>query len=294
MPLYAIVSDAGFECERGEKERMRQSKKSSVQKYHDRVAHRYDDSYDDAYWQWHDSLTWDYIKPHLPRDLGSKLLDLGCGTGKWAAKLVKSGYHVTGVDISPEMLERARGKIEQMGASSRASFVRADLSDMAELASGTYALATAMGDPIGCTTDPVRTMKEIRRVLSPCGILIATFDNRLAALDFYLQGGDPRDLSEFLRHGKTHWLTKDAAERFPITTYGPAEVRKLVEITGFTLMEMIGKTVLPMRHHRALLESPEGRRDWARIEKGLCRDPAAMGRASHIQITCRVTEKWGG
>lgn len=267
---------------------MRHSRKPAVQKYHDRVAHRYDDSYDDAYWQWHDALTWEYIKPHLPRDLGSKLLDLGCGTGKWAAKLIKSGYHVTCVDISQQMLEQARAKIEQMGGGARARFIRADLGDMAELADAAYAFATAMGDPIGCTADPVRTMKEIRRVLSPGGVLVATFDNRLAAIDFYMQSGDPRELARFIRDGKTHWLTKDAAERFEITTYGPTELRRLIASSGFELMEMLGKTVLPMRHHRALVESPEARRGWARIEKGLCRDAAAMGRASHIQVACRA------
>ncbi|MFH1109060.1 MAG: hypothetical protein V1790_07695, partial [Planctomycetota bacterium] len=32
---------------------MSRSKRSAVQRYHDRVSGCYDDSYDDAYWQWH-------------------------------------------------------------------------------------------------------------------------------------------------------------------------------------------------------------------------------------------------
>lgn len=259
-----------------------------MQKYHDRVAPRYDHSYDDAFWQWHDALTWDYLKPHLPRDISDELVDLGCGTGKWAARLIKTGYAVMCVDISQRMLDQARNKIEAQDGAARATFVRADLADLSALHAGRYALAIALGDPIGCSASPPRAMKQIRRILKPDGVLIATFDNRLAGVDYYLERGDPRELSRFLRTGKTHWLTKEKQEQFPIVTFGPRDAVKLVESAGFEVLDLIGKTVLPMRHHRHLLETQQARRAWAGIEKRLCRNPDAIGRASHLQLTCRV------
>jgi SAM-dependent methyltransferase len=252
------------------------------------VAGRYDASYDDEYWQWHDALTWDYLKPFLPRDLSATILDLGCGTGKWAARLIKSGFRVVCVDISAKMLDQARAKIEAMGASSRASFVHADLCDLSALAAGSAAMAVALGDPIGCANSPMRAMKEIRRVLADGGVLVATLDNKLSAIEFYLEQGDPRKLSEFLHGGRTHWLTKDAAEQFEITTFAPDELRRLAEVAGFEVLDMVGKTVLPMRHYQQLLADSESRRAWAKVEKSLCRDSAAIGRASHLQIACRA------
>ena len=77
------------------------------------------------------------------------------------------------------------------------------------------------------------------------------------------------------------------AERFEITTFTPSDLVKLVESTGFELLDLVGKTVLPMRHHRHLIETPEDRRTWAKVEKKLCRHPDAIGRAAHIQIACR-------
>jgi ubiquinone/menaquinone biosynthesis C-methylase UbiE len=269
---------------------MAKSRRSAVQKYHDRVAPRYDHSYDDAFWLWHDSLTWDYLKPHLPRDANAEVVDLGCGTGKWAAKLAKSGYRVTCVDISAQMLDQARRKLEEAGRVTRCGFVQADLCDLSALAPGRFALAVALGDPIGCTESPRQTMKQIRRILREDGILIATFDNRLAGLDFYLSKGDAGALNRFLRDGKTHWLTKDREERFPITTFAPDDVIALAEGTGFAVLDLVGKTVLPMRQYRELLESSEARRKWARIEKRLCRHPHAIGRASHLQLTCRAAK----
>ena len=267
---------------------MARPKRKPVQKYHDRVAHLYDDSYDDEYWQWHDALTWDYLKPHLPVDLSGRIVDLGCGTGKWAAKIARSGYHVTCVDISARMLDESRAKLAD-AAKGRAEFLQADLCDMAAIPDASFACAVALGDPIGCTESPAKAMKEIRRILAPGGVLIATFDNRLAAIDFYLDAGDIGELTRFLRDGRTHWLTRDAAERFEIHTHAPTDVRALCERAGFTMLDMVGKTVLPMRKHRALLADSEARRAWARLEKDLCRDPAAMGRASHLQVACRVT-----
>ena len=39
-----------------------------------------------------------------------EVLDLGCGTGSHALPLVRRGYSVTGVDVAPDMLSRARAK----------------------------------------------------------------------------------------------------------------------------------------------------------------------------------------
>lgn len=266
---------------------MRKRRRPAVERYHDRVAAKYDDSYDDAYWQWHDALTWDYIKPHLPTEHGAPVLDLGCGTGKWAAKLSKSGYAVTCVDISAKMIDRTRSKLGEFN-DTRADFVQADLCDLSSLRSDRYALAVAMGDPIGCTQSPPKALKEINRILQTNGLLIATFDNRLSALDFYMQSGDPNKLREFLRTGRTHWLTRDADERFEIFTYTPAQLCSLLVTAGFEVIDMVGKTVLPMRDHRDTLlrDSAEGRA-WARIEKSLCRGAAAMGRASHLQVVAK-------
>ena len=266
---------------------MGRSRRASVEKYHDRVAARYDQSYTDGYWQWRNALTWDYLKPFLPRDANAQVVDLGCGTGTWGAKLDKSGYRVTSVDISRQMLDQASRKIEEEVEGSPARFVRADLCDLSELPKDTYSMAIALGDPIGCTRSPIKAMKQIRRILREDGTLVATFDNRLAALDFYLQAGDRQAMARFLRDGKTHWFTRDVEEQFPIFTFTPSGIRKLVARSGFSVIEMVGVTVLPMRHYRGLLTSAEDRRAWAKTEKTLCRDEAAMGRASHLQVVCR-------
>src|SRR5579859_6804926 len=50
------------------------------------------------------------------RSLGGPLLDLACGTGRMALRMAAQGYQVTGVDITPEMIARARQKAAQQAA----------------------------------------------------------------------------------------------------------------------------------------------------------------------------------
>lgn len=51
----------------------------------------------------------------LPK--GSKILDLGCGSGNFSIKLAKLGYEVVGIDLSREMLSLASEKAQNEGLS---------------------------------------------------------------------------------------------------------------------------------------------------------------------------------
>jgi SAM-dependent methyltransferase len=263
-------------------------RRQAVQRYHDRVAGRYDAIYDDPFWQWHDALTWSYLKPYLPRDLSAPTVDLGCGTGQWGARLFQSGFSVTFVDISAGMLDQARAKIAVEGSrSTRGAFLRADLCELSAIPDQTFSFALALGEPIGCAHSPPRALREIRRILKDDGVLVATLDNRYAAIEHYLAEGDPRRLAEFLREGTTHWLTREKAEQFLVHTYTPRQARRLLEVAGFEVLEIRGKTVLPMRAHRHLLSTALARREWARLERRLSLVPAAVGRAPHLQVAAR-------
>lgn len=46
---------------------------------------------------------------------GIRALDIGCGTGSLAIALARRGALVTGIDISPQMLDMARRKVEEAG-----------------------------------------------------------------------------------------------------------------------------------------------------------------------------------
>ena len=75
---------------------------------------------------------------------GRRLLDVACGTGRSFAPMRALGYEVTGCDVSPAMLERARG----FGA---AELVVADMRELPPL--GRFELVTCLGDSVNYLAD---------------------------------------------------------------------------------------------------------------------------------------------
>jgi ubiquinone/menaquinone biosynthesis C-methylase UbiE len=262
--------------------------KHASERYHNRVARQYDAIYDDPYWQFHDELTWRSIKPHLPRDANAACADLGCGTGKWGLKLLKSGYPTTFLDHSAKMIEQTREKVDAMGPrAKKATCVVGDIVDMPDLASDSFMLVTAMGDPLSICSDPSRAAREFARIAAPGGVVIATADNKLAAISHYIDRGNLDALEEFVKTSRTHWLTQDAREQFELHTFTPLTLTKLFESVGFEVIEVIGKSIIPIRQNRKLIESDRAIERLLKIEQQLAKDPSAAACAGHLQITAR-------
>ena len=65
-----------------------------------------------------------------------RALDLGCGSGVWSVKLAARGWEVTGVDVIPKALRRARERARETSVEPR--FIEADVTALraAEVGSG--------------------------------------------------------------------------------------------------------------------------------------------------------------
>ncbi len=50
----------------------------------------------------------------LAQHLGGKVLELGCGTGRYTIPLAERGIDMTGLDIMPQMLARAKSKSKNL------------------------------------------------------------------------------------------------------------------------------------------------------------------------------------
>src|SRR5438270_5282523 len=189
------------------------------------------------------------------------------------------------------MVEQARRKAEEMGPAKekKATLVVADIVEMPAVPSDHFALTLAMGDPLSICSDPQRAAREMHRVCRPGGVVIATADNKLAALDHYVDRGNLDALEEFVRSGRTEWLTGDERERFELTTFTPASLRKLFEKSGFEVLDVAGKTIIPVRDNKHLLTHPDAVERLLRLEGELAKDLAAAARAGHLQVVARKT-----
>jgi ubiquinone/menaquinone biosynthesis C-methylase UbiE len=266
----------------------RRQNNDASRRYHDRVARQYDAIYDDAYWEFYDRLNWLTIKRYLPSDANARCCDLGCGTGKWGLKLLKSGYPTTFVDHSAAMIEQARSKIEAMGAkAAKATMMVGDIVDLPGVESDQFQLILAMGDPLSICSHALRAAGEMRRICKPGGVVIATADNKLAAMEHFMDQRDTGGLQEFLRTSKTRWLTDNEREQFELTTFTPAELRRLFERSGWEILSLLGRTILPVRQYRHLLSDDAEVERLLRMEMELAKDESGAGRAAHLQVIAR-------
>jgi phosphatidylethanolamine/phosphatidyl-N-methylethanolamine N-methyltransferase len=111
---------------------------------------------------------------------GDKILEVGVGTGI-NASLYPRHCHVTGIDFSALMLEKARERVAKKGVKN----VRLQEMDAANLtfADGTFDIVYAPY-VISVVSDPVKVVNEMRRVCRPGGkiIILNHFKSRTAAI----------------------------------------------------------------------------------------------------------------
>jgi 2-polyprenyl-3-methyl-5-hydroxy-6-metoxy-1,4-benzoquinol methylase len=103
---------------------------------------------------------------------GSEVLDVGCGVGRWSQLLARRGAQVTGVDLSPTMLEEARRRMDQEGLGSRCCFREGDI---AELDLGRRFPLVLGVTVLQHVVDPLRFEEAVARLarhLSPGGRIV--------------------------------------------------------------------------------------------------------------------------
>lgn len=185
---------------------------------------------------------------------GARVLDLCCGPGLYLVPLAGSGYRVTGVDLSPLMLERARTVCEEAGA--RVRLVRADMLEHVEPES--YDVVLNVYTSFGYFDDPrdnLRVLRNAHDSLVPGGRLLVDVMGKevlagwigrpqLVELDdgaYVVQRDTVLDDWTRLR---TDWtlVRGRMAREASITSfvYSAAELRELFTAAGFTDVECYG------------------------------------------------------
>lgn len=66
------------------------------------------------------------LEPWLKAGPGTRVLDIGCGIGRWSRLLASRGARVTGVDLSPTMIAEAERRAAASGLASQCRFLVQD------------------------------------------------------------------------------------------------------------------------------------------------------------------------
>jgi SAM-dependent methyltransferase len=101
-----------------------------------------------------------------PLPIGSRVLEVGCGTGRTACLLVEKGCIVTALDIRPEMVAKARLRAERLHA--QLQFIEGDACN---LPFADHEFDVVMVESVSNFADTRKALSEYHRVLKPGGVL---------------------------------------------------------------------------------------------------------------------------
>ncbi|MDJ1137039.1 class I SAM-dependent methyltransferase [Streptomyces iconiensis] len=90
-----------------------------ITEYWDVAAAAFDEEPDHGLRTERTRAAWDALLRTWAPAAPSDILDAGCGTGSLSALLAAAGHRVTGVDLSPRMVDRARAKLAAAGLAGR-------------------------------------------------------------------------------------------------------------------------------------------------------------------------------
>lgn len=170
---------------------------------------------------------------------GQNILDLGCGTGELSNEIKKTGAKVTGVDISENMLKKAKENypdidFEQMDAQQCLNFEKESFD------------AVFSNAALHWMTNPLAVIKNINNILKKDG-------------KFVFEMGGKGNIKEVLSSLDTT-AKKYQIEDYDIDNFYPSisEYSSLLEKNGFTVKYMT------LFERPTLLEGKDGFKNWVK------------------------------
>lgn len=136
----------------------------TIESAYDRLSGTYEAYEDDPYCA---HMEFPAMTDLIPTVEGKRVLDAGCGRGRYAAWLRERGATVVGVDKSSEMVDRAR---ERIGG--RADIRRADIGTSLEFADDSEFDGVVSGLSLHYVEEWRPTFAEFARILRPGGFLV--------------------------------------------------------------------------------------------------------------------------
>ena len=233
---------------------------------------------------------------------GDRVLDAGCGPGRFSIVAANLGAKVTALDLSDRQLQLAEEKIGESGLlESVEDFIQGDITDLSVFPDGRFDVVVCYGGALSYVRERRHeAAAELVRVVRPGGaILISVMSRYGASLNLVRRPSIP------ILKDAEGWDVWGVAENgdldgFPSTQVGmlhppmhlftSEELRDL--LPGCHVLEIAGSNVTAYEGSAAIEEVFDDLEAWGtavRLERELNRRPGLVDTGSHIIMTARRT-----
>jgi SAM-dependent methyltransferase len=218
-----------------------------------------------------------YVRP------GDRVLDAGCGPGRFTLEMLRLGAHVTALDISPRQLELLRARVPDVDAQI------GDITDLSGFPDDSFDVTVCFGGPLSYVVDRAeQAVAELARVTKPGGNVLASvmgFGGPVIHFASILVELARRDgPARSLEVARTGVLPEaDGYGHLTMRLYLWEELEQLLSAHG-EVVEGAAAGVLPHLE----VEEPEIRAMVAEFEERLAYDPGSRSCGEHIIAVLRV------
>ena len=235
----------------------------------------------------------DFIRRYVHN--GDRVLDAGCGLGRFTATVAKLGATVTALDLSERQLRLAEENIREEGLLGRVNdFMPGDITDLSLFPDGYFDAVVCYGGALSYVCEERdRAAAELVRVVRPEGVLLISVMSRYASIVDLVRRPTMSVLKD--PEGWHVWRVAEDGdlpgfpsprvnmEHPPMHLYTSCELRTL--LPGCRTLELVGSNVTAFEGSTAIDEVFGDQQAWStvvRLERELNSRPGLIDTGSHM------------
>ena len=242
----------------------------------------------------------DFIQRYVAS--GDRVLDAGCGPGRFSITAARLGAKVTALDLSDRQLQLAEEKIGQSGLmESVEDFVQGDITDLSVFPDGRFDVVVCYGGALSYVRERRHeAAAELVRVVRPGGaVLISVMSRYGASLNLVrrpsipiLKDAEGWDVWGVAENGDLDGFPSARVGMLhpPMHLFTSEELRDL--LPGCHVLEIAGSNVTAYEGSAAIEEVFDDPQAWETavgLERELNKRPGLVDTGSHIIMAARRT-----
>jgi SAM-dependent methyltransferase len=235
-----------------------------------------------------------FLDKYVPE--GVRVLDAGCGPGRFALDLARRGACLTLSDISQVQLDQARQRFETAGLLERVqAFHCLDIVNMHELWDASFDVVVCYGAALSYTCDQYQAaLNELARVICPGGRLLISVNSLFGNLRLlghyddcsFLETPDAHMDWEAVLSGRGVIYTRPGSPKFhqPFVFFTSEGLRRALEQAGLQVIEMAAAN--PVVSERVqiprITASAQASAALTALEVAICNKPGLVDTGEHL------------